>query len=966
TDPCSALGAAADAHAADLAGLLVHTLGGTLCDTFRPWTAHVILADEHDDDDDDDNNHSVGEGGDISDLVATAAGVTCCALIFSCHQRLFPSHLLSSSLLTALTSAPHANINPFDAIDPFAAAAAVKSPPATTAFHPAIFSPPPPAVDTAAPPTTLLLPHHLHPPPAPRSAVVVPRGAAVPRGPARPLARGPAPAARRMLSPRQQQPDQYHPGSASSSSSSAAGSSSSLIEITADYLADLLLKSGVANKQAAAAATAAGISGSPGSSDSSTATTASASAAASQAVSDSSTRAATAVPSVEVSTVSSSVSTRRNSISSDDDSDDRTNQPNTKDASCGEGITTDGTPAGATATAVPSILLLDVRSYVNFASARVSSAVNLPSTLLRRAVHGVDKLVDTLASDQTKALFRAYTSSNGPLQGRMAFSEPGTRAASPERQRHTEDLGQQLAISGPPTSDDVDANTEVAAEKGRDEVADSQDTPASAVGAASPAPPPAPALSRFDHIVLYDADSERLPDNSPIALLGAKFARERTLLGRSTTMGWLKGGFKAFVERYGDLVERPATASDDRSPGSAAVQANNSLLLPSQNVEVEAAAASAARAAAAAASVIDPDTSLAALETYGIFRSGGNTDAAGDSRLPAFLRDLCASPDPRADVLARWQLLERDEAARVGMAYRARGPADPFSASVGITAGTRNRYPNIWPFNDNRVRLAAADVTAAATSDPNGQDPASDYINASFVLPPFNCTYFRETLRAALPPSPQPLSQLPQSPAASPLSVAVMVPPSRYIATQAPLPATFEAFWQMVWDHDVRVILMLCELSGRTAPYWPSATPPPLPTLTPSASLADPASPPPATPTATPVATVPPTMLFGPRLSVTLLSERRVRSHVYLRSFRLAYTATTATTAAGPAAAAVSSRVVAHIHYTAWPDTAVPTHPDELLALRFLVAQVRAAVEPPLQQPERPILVHCSAGCGRT
>ncbi|KAJ1557447.1 hypothetical protein HK405_016014, partial [Cladochytrium tenue] len=367
----------------------------------------------------------------------------------------------------------------------------------------------------------------------------------------------------------------------------------------------------------------------------------------------------------------------------------------------------------------------------------------------------------------------------------------------------------------PPTSDDVDANTAVAAEKGRDEVAFSQDTPASAVEAASP-------------------------------------------------------------------------ASDDRLPGSAAVQANNSLLLPSQNVEVEATAASAARAAAAAA--------------------GGNTDAAGDSRLPAFLRDLCASPDPRADVLARWQLLERDEAARVGMAYRARGPADPFSASVGITAGTRNRYPNIWPFNDNRVQLAAADVTAAATSDPNDHDPASDYINASF-----------------------PLSQPPRSPAVSPPSVALMAPPSHYIATQAPLQATFEAFWQMAWDHDVRVILMLCELSGRTAAYWPSAAPPP------PALDADAVS-----------------FICGPGITTARNTHRR------------RYRYTTATTTAGPAATAVSSRVVAHIHYTAWPDTTVPAHLDELLALRFLVAQVRAAVEPPLQQPERPILVHCSAGCGRT
>ncbi|KAJ1567982.1 hypothetical protein HK405_004047, partial [Cladochytrium tenue] len=83
--------------------------------------------------------------------------------------------------------------------------------------------------------------------------------------------------------------------------------------------------------------------------------------------------------------------------------------------------------------------------------------------------------------------------------------------------------------------------------------------------------------------------------------------------------------------------------------------------------------------------------------------------------------------------------------------------------------------------------------------------------------------------------------------------------------------------------------------------------------------------------------------------------------HVYLRSFRLAYTATTATTTAGPAAAAVSSHVVVHIHYTAWTDTAVPAHPDELLASGSLSR--RSA--PPLNHRSsnrRDRFWHCSAG----
>jgi hypothetical protein len=81
----------------------------------------------------------------------------------------------------------------------------------------------------------------------------------------------------------------------------------------------------------------------------------------------------------------------------------------------------------------------------------------------------------------------------------------------------------------------------------------------------------------------------------------------------------------------------------------------------------------------------------------------------------------------------------------------------PFSITAGVERGTKNRYKNIWPYDFSRVRLGSP------VDD-------SDYINASFVQP-------RGTTR-------------------------------RYIATQGPLDATYCDFWTLVWEQDIRVIVM--------------------------------------------------------------------------------------------------------------------------------------------------------------
>ncbi|XP_023811637.1 phosphatidylinositol phosphatase PTPRQ isoform X3 [Oryzias latipes] len=89
---------------------------------------------------------------------------------------------------------------------------------------------------------------------------------------------------------------------------------------------------------------------------------------------------------------------------------------------------------------------------------------------------------------------------------------------------------------------------------------------------------------------------------------------------------------------------------------------------------------------------------------------------------------------------------------------------------------SKNRFPNIKPYNNNRVKLLSEPGTAG-----------SDFINASFVSG-YLC-------------------------------------PNEFIATQGPLPGTVADFWRMIWETGTRSIAMLtqCYEKGRIRchKYWP-------------------------------------------------------------------------------------------------------------------------------------------------
>lgn len=102
----------------------------------------------------------------------------------------------------------------------------------------------------------------------------------------------------------------------------------------------------------------------------------------------------------------------------------------------------------------------------------------------------------------------------------------------------------------------------------------------------------------------------------------------------------------------------------------------------------------------------------------------------------------------------------------------------------------------------------------------------------------------------------------------------------------------------------------------------------------------------------------------GERPPVSRSSSGVDRPHVIVRKFSLSHTFYPF----------VPMREITQFQYVAWPDFGAPTHPKHVLALiEHCDKVVRSSLSPALRQYgqpfsaiRRPVLVHCSAGCGRT
>ncbi|KAL3878263.1 hypothetical protein ACJMK2_030628 [Sinanodonta woodiana] len=195
------------------------------------------------------------------------------------------------------------------------------------------------------------------------------------------------------------------------------------------------------------------------------------------------------------------------------------------------------------------------------------------------------------------------------------------------------------------------------------------------------------------------------------------------------------------------------------------------------------------------------------------------------------------------------------------------GPQNEMNVALKPENRAKSRYKGIFAYDNTRVVL-----------DLLPEEPDSDYINACFID-----GYKRD---------------------------------KAYIAAQGPTTVTVNDFWRMIWQYNIRTVVMLTglfeEQKQKCHQYWPSEG-----------------------------------SLEFDTLLVEIVDEETYVDYT-IRSLKVTKNGFS------------SQKLVTQFHFTAWPDRDVPESP---LSLVQFWNKVRNTGVP---TTDSPILVHCSAGIGRT
>lgn len=419
------------------------------------------------------------------------------------------------------------------------------------------------------------------------------------------------------------------------------------------------------------------------------------------------------------------------------------------------------------------------------------------------------------------------------------------------------------------------------------------------------------------HIVVYDASCALMKDATMCLNTIKKFRGE----GYEGALYIIRGGFKEFSAAFPSFVESGVDAQ------SMAVDGDGPEVAP----------------------VIGgcpmPLTDKPANPFFGNIRQnmdliGGvgqmaikhpsKASKSAENEYPEWLKQASNDHDQGKRVSNKFEKIERREKKRMEEALSGKvsfGTPQKESQQesnaaiqiAGLEKGNKNRYNNIWPFEHSRVRLQGV------------ASHGCDYFNASHIKASWSN--------------------------------------KRYISTQAPIPATFNDFWNVVWQQDIRVVVMLtAEKEGaqvKAHNYWDSKQYGSLHLdfLSEKRASIEPArihkhqKRPSAGKRSS-------TQSQNPQVPLAQIDDSKDKDgseqpYVIVRKFTVSH----------DRYPFEPMREITQLQYSSWPDFGAPAHPAHLLGLvEQCDAVVRATTNTHAGEPDykRPILVHCSAGCGRT